>query len=108
MNSLANDRFLGKQTKPSSTSKPSQKPSKPSSKPSATYKSSPSATYIAPVASASASGSAKVKREAEEKRSKIQELIENGNWKVLDDRVLCPAGMTACPIFPRMASYECE
>lgn len=28
-------------------------------------------------------------------------------WESLDDSVLCPAGESACPIFPRNSSYEC-
>ncbi|GAA5841977.1 hypothetical protein JCM5353_003637 [Sporobolomyces roseus] len=37
----------------------------------------------------------------------VQKRIQDEPWENLDSQLLCPAGETACPIFPRMGTYEC-
>ncbi|BGP53227.1 hypothetical protein JCM8202_002554 [Rhodotorula sphaerocarpa] len=37
----------------------------------------------------------------------VKRMIQQEPWESLDSRLLCPAGETACPIFPRMGTYEC-
>ncbi|GAA5860417.1 hypothetical protein JCM3774_000412 [Rhodotorula dairenensis] len=37
----------------------------------------------------------------------VKRMIQQEPWESLDSRLLCPSGETACPIFPRMGTYEC-
>ncbi|GAA5857591.1 hypothetical protein JCM8547_004285 [Rhodosporidiobolus lusitaniae] len=37
----------------------------------------------------------------------VKRQIQALPWEQLDSRLLCPVGETACPIFPRMGTYEC-
>ncbi|GAA6015688.1 hypothetical protein JCM10207_008174 [Rhodosporidiobolus poonsookiae] len=37
----------------------------------------------------------------------VKRRIQEEPWETLDSRLLCPIGETACPIFPRMGTYEC-
>ncbi|GAA5826262.1 hypothetical protein JCM11251_007228 [Rhodosporidiobolus azoricus] len=37
----------------------------------------------------------------------VKRKIQEEPWETLDSRLLCPIGETACPIFPRMGTYEC-
>ncbi|GAA5965824.1 hypothetical protein JCM3765_001194 [Sporobolomyces pararoseus] len=37
----------------------------------------------------------------------VQKRIHEEPWENLDSQLLCPLGETACPIFPRMGTYEC-
>ncbi|GAA6047976.1 hypothetical protein JCM3770_006452 [Rhodotorula araucariae] len=37
----------------------------------------------------------------------VRRAIQDEPWETLDSRLLCPVGETACPIFPRMGTYEC-
>ncbi|TNY18163.1 protein priA [Rhodotorula diobovata] len=37
----------------------------------------------------------------------VRRAIQEEPWETLDSRLLCPVGETACPIFPRMGTYEC-
>ncbi|GAA6063553.1 hypothetical protein JCM10212_002665 [Sporobolomyces blumeae] len=37
----------------------------------------------------------------------VQKRIQDEPWENLDSQLLCPLGETACPIFPRMGTYEC-
>ncbi|GAA6029953.1 hypothetical protein JCM8097_009186 [Rhodosporidiobolus ruineniae] len=37
----------------------------------------------------------------------VKRKIQEAPWETLDSRLLCPIGETACPIFPRMGTYEC-
>ncbi|GAA5936814.1 hypothetical protein JCM3775_002714 [Rhodotorula graminis] len=37
----------------------------------------------------------------------VKRAIREEPWETLDSRLLCPVGEQACPIFPRMGTYEC-
>ncbi|BGO88787.1 hypothetical protein NBRC10512_006927 [Rhodotorula toruloides] len=37
----------------------------------------------------------------------VKRRIEQEPWEILDSRLLCPFGETACPIFPRGGTWEC-
>jgi len=72
---------------------------------------SPSATSgpsSGPSPSSSLDASARAaRREAKRSLEVLQAQIRNMPWQELDSRLLCPMGATACPIFPRMGSWEC-
>ncbi|KAM0751659.1 hypothetical protein T439DRAFT_355565 [Meredithblackwellia eburnea MCA 4105] len=63
---------------------------------------SPSASAAWPSGSLNPSAR-RARRDLEE----VKAQIRAAPWEALDDSLLCPGGATACPIFPRMGSYEC-
>ncbi|GAA5873264.1 hypothetical protein JCM16303_001072 [Sporobolomyces ruberrimus] len=96
-------------------------PTKPHSKPSAAYNthaavapppSKPSKSPSDPSSiSAALPGASAVdhmaKRSPNTFLEEVQKRIQEEPWENLDSGLLCPLGETACPIFPRMGTYEC-
>ncbi|KAL8280538.1 hypothetical protein RQP46_007186 [Phenoliferia psychrophenolica] len=65
---------------------------------------SASATSSVPLPSGSLNPSA---RRAKRDIEAVKAAIRDAPWEALDSSLLCPGSATACPIFPRMGSYEC-
>ncbi|GAA5975818.1 hypothetical protein JCM5350_000741 [Sporobolomyces pararoseus] len=77
-------------------------PSKPSK--SLSYSEHTMAAVAPPVASSVADHVAK---RGVKLLEEVQKRIQEEPWENLDSQLLCPLGETACPIFPRMGTYEC-
>ncbi|GAA6022597.1 hypothetical protein JCM11491_000696 [Sporobolomyces phaffii] len=80
------------------------------SKPSAAYHAGADADHTMAAAAPGASASDHIAKRAGSGSVSIEEVqkrIHDEPWQNLDSQLLCPAGETACPIFPRMGTYEC-
>ncbi|GAA5923932.1 uncharacterized protein JCM15063_005503 [Sporobolomyces koalae] len=80
--------------------------------PQATHKASaayqqPAAQTLAAAPEASGAAEHNAKRGLQVTLEEVQKRIQEEPWENLDSQLLCPAGETACPIFPRMGTYEC-
>ncbi|GAA5838655.1 hypothetical protein JCM3766R1_001553 [Sporobolomyces carnicolor] len=94
-------------------------PAPPPSKPTGAAKPSKSVAYssasqsdatlaaAAPGASALVATTEHIAKRGVSLLEQVQKRIQEEPWENLDSQLLCPAGETACPIFPRMGTYEC-
>ncbi|GAA5974165.1 hypothetical protein JCM11641_003476 [Rhodosporidiobolus odoratus] len=90
---------------PSASSSASARP-----RPSASAAASAWASHAAGAAAASkpsSSLSPSSAKAAQKNVEYVKRMIQQEPWETLDSRLLCPVGETACPIFPRMGTYEC-
>ncbi|GAA5894662.1 uncharacterized protein JCM6883_002168 [Sporobolomyces salmoneus] len=80
-----------------------------SAKPSAAYHPDPEHTMaaVAPGVSQQATTGSEHVAKKRGLLEMVQKRIQEEPWENLDSQLLCPAGETACPIFPRMGTYEC-
>jgi len=108
-------KFTGESTISSSAQAPSQdlvamlneaKLAASSPRPSPSATSSASSTGVSPSSSLDVSARA-ARRAAKRNLELLTAKIRETPWQELDSRLLCPTGATACPIFPRMGSWEC-
>lgn len=60
-----------------------------------------------PGASVAATNNEHVAKRGYKLLEEVQKRIQEEPWENLDSQLLCPLGETACPIFPRMGTYEC-
>ncbi|ORY90772.1 hypothetical protein BCR35DRAFT_328533 [Leucosporidium creatinivorum] len=73
--------------------------------PSASAAFAPEATGAA--AAAPSASQASSERAAKRSIEYVKQKIQDTPWEALDSTLLCPGTETACPIFPRMGTYEC-
>ncbi|GAA5931300.1 hypothetical protein JCM1841_003783 [Sporobolomyces salmonicolor] len=88
------------------TSRPSST-HRPSSRPSSKAFSSASALVHAATNTARPSNMAVSNAKRQLTVDEVKRRIMDEPWENLDSRLLCPVGEEACPIFPRMGTYEC-
>ncbi|GAA5972589.1 hypothetical protein JCM21900_001328 [Sporobolomyces salmonicolor] len=86
-------------SRPSSTHRPSSRPSKAFSSASASVHAATNTAHPSNMAVSNAKRQLTV--------DEVKRRIMDEPWENLDSRLLCPVGEEACPIFPRMGTYEC-